>query len=196
MPKTAQQFKEIRKEKRKIILDVSIKLFAESGYIQTSISQIAKEAGISKGLIYNYFSSKEEILDVMMRDFFEEMIALMDPNRDEIIEDEEAEQLFDRFFDLMTTRHEEMKLYYQLSLQPEVLKTILTEDLLQTGSRSRSSYVNYFKTRFKEDADIMMMNLASVLKGFSLIYSLTPELYSKEMVERYKEYLKRLFLGK
>src|SRR5690606_6088010 len=47
---------------REKIIMAAFQLFAEKGYASSSVSQIAKEAGISKGLIYHYFKSKEEVL--------------------------------------------------------------------------------------------------------------------------------------
>ena len=38
------------------------KLFESQGYFATTIEQITIEAGVSKGLVYNYFESKEELL--------------------------------------------------------------------------------------------------------------------------------------
>ena len=61
-PRTKEQFAEMREQKSQLISEKALELFAEHGYEATSISMIAKEAGVSKGLIYNYFSSKEEIL--------------------------------------------------------------------------------------------------------------------------------------
>ena len=43
---------------RKCILDSAIKLFSKKGYEQTSIEELAKEAGIGKGTVYSYFSNK------------------------------------------------------------------------------------------------------------------------------------------
>ncbi|MBN2693554.1 TetR/AcrR family transcriptional regulator [bacterium] len=51
-----------KKAKKKIIMKHAIKIFAEKGYFQTKIIDIAKEAGIGKGTIYEYFRSKEEII--------------------------------------------------------------------------------------------------------------------------------------
>ena len=65
-PRSAKQFKEIRKEKKDHIMEVALELFAENGFHATSISQIAKKAGISKGLTYNYFESKKELLDELI----------------------------------------------------------------------------------------------------------------------------------
>ena len=65
-PRSAKQFDEIRKQKKELILESALELFAENGFHATSISQIAKKAGISKGLIYNYFESKNEILNLSL----------------------------------------------------------------------------------------------------------------------------------
>ncbi|MDV7394640.1 helix-turn-helix domain-containing protein, partial [Arthrospira platensis SPKY1] len=48
-------------------MEKALELFAEKGFASTSISQIAKEAGISKGLMYNYFESKEQLLHEIIR---------------------------------------------------------------------------------------------------------------------------------
>lgn len=44
------------------ILDAAIKVFAEQGYYKSTVSQIAKEAGVADGTIYIYFKNKADIL--------------------------------------------------------------------------------------------------------------------------------------
>lgn len=44
------------------ILDAAIKVFAEQGFHQSTISQIAREAGVADGTIYLYFKNKDDIL--------------------------------------------------------------------------------------------------------------------------------------
>lgn len=61
-PRSAEQFNEIREESKQKIIDAALTLFAKKGYENASISMIAKEAGVSKGLMYNYFDSKEDLL--------------------------------------------------------------------------------------------------------------------------------------
>lgn len=51
-----------KQETRAAIMEAAITLFGERGYENTSISALAKAAGIGKGTIYSYFSSKNEIL--------------------------------------------------------------------------------------------------------------------------------------
>jgi len=51
-----------RPDKRALILESAIKVFAEHGYHGSRISDIAREAGIAYGLVYHYFKNKDEIL--------------------------------------------------------------------------------------------------------------------------------------
>ncbi|GAB5552414.1 MAG: hypothetical protein Sapg2KO_20050 [Saprospiraceae bacterium] len=61
-PKTSKQFAEIRQKSQEKIEAAALELFAEQGFHSTSITAIAKAAGISKGLLYNYYESKEDLL--------------------------------------------------------------------------------------------------------------------------------------
>ncbi len=48
------------------ILNSALTLFSDQGFHQTSVDQIAQHAGVSKGLTYNYFESKEALLAAIM----------------------------------------------------------------------------------------------------------------------------------
>lgn len=62
MAMSIEKQKQIHKQRRKQILDVAYTLFYKNGYSNTTVTDIAKTAGISKGLIYRYFNTKEDIL--------------------------------------------------------------------------------------------------------------------------------------
>ena len=56
-------------EKRRLrILDTAARLFARNGFHNTAIADVARECGISKSLLYHYFTSKEDILFAAMED--------------------------------------------------------------------------------------------------------------------------------
>lgn len=61
-----ETFSKIADKKRRRIITVAIKEFAETGYTATNINHIAKEAGISIGSLYSYFSSKEDLFLAMV----------------------------------------------------------------------------------------------------------------------------------
>jgi AcrR family transcriptional regulator len=58
-------------ERRQEILDGAIRVFARNGYDKASISDIANELGISQGLCYRYFPSKEAIYDAAIDEYAE-----------------------------------------------------------------------------------------------------------------------------
>lgn len=53
-------------EKQERILSCALQLFAEQGYAATSTSKVAKEAGVSEGLIFRHFGNKEGLLNAIM----------------------------------------------------------------------------------------------------------------------------------
>ena len=50
-------------DKRRLILDAAIRVFARRGFHHCRVSDVADEAGVAYGLVYHYFDSKEEILN-------------------------------------------------------------------------------------------------------------------------------------
>ncbi len=63
-----------QEEKRKLILDAAVRVFARSGYHGARVGDIAAEAGVAHGLLYHYFSSKEEVLETVFRENFGELL--------------------------------------------------------------------------------------------------------------------------
>jgi TetR/AcrR family transcriptional regulator, fatty acid metabolism regulator protein len=55
-------------EKREQLLDAAVRVFARSGYHGSRVADIAEEAGVAHGLLYHYFSSKEEVLQTIFRE--------------------------------------------------------------------------------------------------------------------------------
>lgn len=115
-PRSKEQIEEIKTSRKNQILDTALKLFAQNGFHNTSIDQIARETGISKGLVYNYFKSKEELLqEVFQKSFhdfdqFEEFISSENPN-------EVLRQVINLFFELLEERTEMYLLVGELSFR-------------------------------------------------------------------------------
>jgi TetR/AcrR family fatty acid metabolism transcriptional regulator len=62
-------------DKRRIILDAAVRVFARQGFHTCRVSDIADEAGVAYGLVYHYFQSKDEVLDTL---FLERWNILLD----------------------------------------------------------------------------------------------------------------------
>jgi TetR/AcrR family fatty acid metabolism transcriptional regulator len=61
-------------DKRRQILDAAVRVFARGGYHGSRVGDIATEAGVAHGLLYHYFSSKDEVLETVFRENFGELL--------------------------------------------------------------------------------------------------------------------------
>jgi TetR/AcrR family transcriptional regulator, fatty acid metabolism regulator protein len=61
-------------DKRRLILDAAVRVFARQGFHTCRVSDVADEAGVAYGLVYHYFSSKDEILDTLFLERWDVML--------------------------------------------------------------------------------------------------------------------------
>jgi TetR/AcrR family transcriptional regulator, fatty acid metabolism regulator protein len=61
-------------DKRRLILDAAVRVFARQGFHHCRVSDVADEAGVAYGLVYHYFSSKEEILNTLFLERWQIML--------------------------------------------------------------------------------------------------------------------------
>lgn len=78
MPKTKEQFEEIRNERINLILESALRLFVMKGYDAVNLDEVTKEAKCSHGLLYHYFKGKDElylaVINKKVSPFINEMI--------------------------------------------------------------------------------------------------------------------------
>jgi len=63
-----------RDQRRIQLLDAASEVFAAKGYHTCRVGDIAEEAGIAHGLLYHYFSSKEEVLETVFRENWSQLL--------------------------------------------------------------------------------------------------------------------------
>jgi TetR/AcrR family fatty acid metabolism transcriptional regulator len=61
-------------DKRRMILDAAVRVFARQGFHACRVSDIADEAGVAYGLVYHYFQSKDEVLDTLFEERWDVML--------------------------------------------------------------------------------------------------------------------------
>lgn len=62
-------------DKRRVILDAAVRVFARQGFHTCRVADIADEAGVAYGLVYHYFASKDAILDTLFLERWDIMVA-------------------------------------------------------------------------------------------------------------------------
>ena len=68
-------------DKRRLILDAAVRVFARQGFHTCRVSDIADEAGVAYGLVYHYFQSKDQVLDTL---FLQRWDVLLEAIRDRL----------------------------------------------------------------------------------------------------------------
>ena len=61
-------------DKRRVILDAAVRVFARQGFHTCRVADIADEAGVAYGLVYHYFRSKEEVLETIFRETWSSLV--------------------------------------------------------------------------------------------------------------------------
>jgi TetR/AcrR family transcriptional regulator, fatty acid metabolism regulator protein len=64
-------------DKRRVILDAAVRVFARQGFHACRVSDIADEAGVAYGLVYHYFASKDEVLDTLFLERWNVMLEMI-----------------------------------------------------------------------------------------------------------------------
>jgi len=188
-PRTEQQFEKIRHDKRLLIMDTALELFAGNGFENTTISQIARTAGISKGLLYNYFESKEALLEAILNKGIDEMLELFDPNNDGKLDSNEMEIFIRETFRILKEKREFWKLYWAVSFQPSAFKLIQKKSAELNGPLIKKMN-DYFKVSRFTNPKVETYIFGAILDGIALNFIMTPETYPidkvlQELIDRY-----------
>jgi TetR/AcrR family fatty acid metabolism transcriptional regulator len=64
-------------EKRQLILQAAVRVFARKGFHASRVGDIAEEAGVAHGLLYHYFASKDELLETIFHGTWSDLLAAM-----------------------------------------------------------------------------------------------------------------------
>ena len=181
-PRTEEQYEEIRSGKRQLIMDTALELFALHGFESTTISQIARKADISKGLLYNYFRSKEDLLEAILNKGIDELMQIFDPNKDGILEVNELEYFIRESFRMIGENRVFWKLYMSVSLQPAVFK-LVEKRILEIYKPVMLMMGEYFQKAGFKNPILETIIFGALLDGITLDYILQPDSFPLEQVK-------------
>ena len=186
-PRTENQFEKIREAKKALIVDSALHLFAEQGFHATSISQIAKNAKISKGLMYNYFEGKDELLKVIIKKGVDELLMFFDRNNDGELTNEELEYWIDETMKIMLQNLQFWKLYFSMVMQPAVMKHV-EKDFMKLFEPMMKVLLVFFEKQGYKNPMVEMRLLFAILDGVGMHYIIdTKNFPLNDVLNRIKE---------
>ncbi|HOK61636.1 TetR/AcrR family transcriptional regulator, partial [Tenuifilum sp.] len=147
MPRTKQQVEAIRQQRVMQIFDAALDVFAHKGFHSATIADIAQKAGIAKGLLYHYYSSKEELLSHIVINGMNNLIEKFDENHDGVLTDAEMELFINDMFRKIVENRNYWKLYFSVMLQPNVFSKELMQKLEGIYEPMVSILIQYFRRK-------------------------------------------------
>lgn len=162
-PKTSKQFALERQASEEKILDAGLQLFGSKGFYNTSVRDIAKAAGISVGLIYNYFKSKEELLKVLLSRAFSNMdksfnIGEMSSPKKQLL------SLIDGYLELVNENKSKVRMLALMGIQQDKFDFVeeLTHGKFQTNVSVIESLLNKLQIKNSKSEALL---IAATLDG-------------------------------
>jgi AcrR family transcriptional regulator len=182
MPRSQEQYEEIRQQKKQLIMDTALELFAENGFHATSMSQVAKKAGVSKGLAYNYFESKQNILDEIINTGFDSIYSHFDLNHDGILTRDEFEHFIRNSFKAISENRKFWKLYSAIIMQSDLAESLMEKygDRSQSMMKMLNQFISSMGSR---DPEGDMMVISSMIKGALMIVMSAPDFFPVKQLE-------------
>lgn len=68
-------------DKQEMIIDAALEVFREKGYANARMADIARRAGVSYGLVYHYFGSKEVLFDLIVETWWNDLYSMMEQEK-------------------------------------------------------------------------------------------------------------------
>ncbi|MBN1949657.1 MAG: TetR/AcrR family transcriptional regulator [Bacteroidales bacterium] len=189
-PRTEKQFEEIREERKAQIKKVALEIIYEEGYEGTSISKIAKRADISKGLLYNYYESKEEMIREIILDGFNPFLKVFDPDHDGVLTPDEVRYFIDEMFNILKSNLKYWRLYFSVMLQPRVM-SLIAEDLQNMVGSISGILINYLRWKGTKNPEVEIRLILALLDGIAFHYLMDPKHFP---IEAIKERIYKLIL--
>lgn len=173
-PRTEQQFGEIREQRKAAIMQAGLELFAQYSIESTSIAMIAKHAGISKGLMYNYFESKEALIVAIITQGFEQFTSMIPETNGQPLSKVQLIDYLDVTFEVLETNIQYWKLYFSIVMQPAVMK-LIEEQLMAIMMPMVILLAGYYENQGVANPMAHARLLGAIMDGISLNYMVDPE---------------------
>ena len=172
-PRTAEQFEQMRNDRREAILEAALQVFAEKTFHAASVSMIAKEAGVSKGLMYNYFESKDDLLFTLLDDITEKMLERFDVRDGQPFTKGDFHRFIDVSFEFILEDPLHAKLFFSLMTQQKVAEMMM-EPLLEKMAPFLGLLYQYFESQGFSPAEHWMRYFSAMIDGVQMHLILDP----------------------
>lgn len=189
-PRTAIQNEKIKRRTEKLIIETSLICFSKRSYSGASMQYIANKAKISKGNLYNYFESKEQLLEKVLRMGLNKIMGSSMFNQMEIITETDFENIIHANFEMIKANRNFWRLYTNLVTQSSAQKVVnrIFAPFIEEFSKIFEPYFIHKGDPNPVESAILF---GSTLDGISLGYIMMGDKYpldqvTKQLIKKFK----------
>jgi AcrR family transcriptional regulator len=184
-PRSKMKSEELRLRSRTLILKAAMELFAHKGYASTTTEEIARKAGISKGLIYHHFKNKETLLIALLDEFMMKTLGFTELEaRNSEASGETLVKFIRLWFREIRTNPALVKLGIQFHNDPDMVRIARTKQDAML-ERYLTAFALLFRDLGFEDPEMEVFLLGSLMDGIGLNYHSMPDAVPLDRIEHF-----------
>lgn len=185
MPRTPADNDRIRRTTIERILKTALSLFCKKGYHSTSIEDVAKQAQISKGLLYHYFKGKEEVLAALVDVRIDDVLVVMNAATTKPTPAAQIQHIVEGALEDVRRQPEVFRFYLNLFTQPKLDPIVAkySQKLMDEQARQFQVQTKMFEHLGVESPQQRSLYFSSTLQGIMLMYSTYPNSFPLDAVK-------------
>lgn len=175
-----------RDQRRQELINATISVVAAHGYSETTVSRVAKEAGLSLGLMHFYFKSKDHLFEETLRHLSDEYDLVWQASVREF--DGSAPRrlvgMIYAFFDKQVFSHDRLAVWFAFWADAK-LRDRFREDVVKTEQRYSRAILQTVReiavdaNLDKAQGDVIATSLISMIDGFWLQFMINPDVATR-----------------
>lgn len=180
-PRTAAQFEIVRADARERIERAALRVFARRGYATATVRDVAREAGVAQGLLYNYFAGKQQLLVAIARRGLADVAASFAAAEVDAPPVERLERLVRAAFAIVREHLDFWQLLYGVRQQPEALAS-LADEIRAWNDGIVATLDAHLAAVGRADPALDARLLFAAIDGVAQHFALDPERYPLDRV--------------
>jgi AcrR family transcriptional regulator len=180
-PRSAAQFEALRADAQDRIERAALRVFARRGYAAATVRDVAREAGVAQGLLYNYFRGKDELLAAIFRRSAADVARSFAAAEVDTSPAERLERLVRASFDILREHLDFWRLHYGLRGQPQALAA-LGDELRAFTDGVLATLEGHLRALGRAEPADEARLLFATIDGVAQHYALDPDGYPLDAV--------------
>lgn len=162
------------------ILHAAAQVFSQKGFWSSTTDDVARAAGVSKGLVFNYFKTKDDLLEAILREHLAASLRVWSEDPPAGSPEDQLRELFDRTMQHAVEQTDAYRLYFSLLYQPGASPALAraVAEVKEEVERHYEMLAKIFRSAGAKNAKARAMLFQASVNGTFSFLLLQPELFT------------------